>query len=100
MSHTKNNLFAREIIVLGIMVLIFLFWVVPITALASLLSYEEIKRTMPWLGRLIDSNEQIRALVQNVLPSVAMISLNALLPFLFEGLYALCLYFRFANICS
>lgn len=67
------------------MVLIFLFWIIPITALASLLSYEEIKRTMPWLGRLIDSNEQIRALAQNVLPSVAMISLNALLPFLFES---------------
>ena len=85
MTHSRNNQFTREIIVLAIMVLIFLFWIIPITALASLLSYEEIKRTMPWLGRLIDSNEQIRALAQNVLPSVAMISLNALLPFLFES---------------
>lgn len=75
----------REILVLGMMLLVFFFWVFPIAALASLLSYEEIKKTMPWLGRLIDSNEQIRAIVQNVLPSVAMISLNALLPFLFEG---------------
>ena len=67
------------------MALIFFFWVFPITALASLLSYEEIKKAMPWLGRWIDANDQLRAIVQNVLPSVAMISLNALLPFLFEG---------------
>ncbi|THH04916.1 hypothetical protein EW145_g5182 [Phellinidium pouzarii] len=86
MSHSRNTTRARELIVLGLMILIFFFWVFPITALASLLSYEEIKRTMPWLGRWIDSNEQIRAVVQNVLPSVAMISLNALLPFLFEAL--------------
>ena len=37
------------------------------------------------LGRMIDSNEQIRAIVQNSLPSVAMITLNALLPFMLEG---------------
>ena len=85
MSHSRAEGRVRQIIVLGIMLVIFLFWVFPIAALASLLSYQEIKKTMPWLGRLIDSNEEIRAIVQNVLPSVGMISLNALLPFLFEG---------------
>ncbi|KAL5504873.1 hypothetical protein ACEPAH_7536 [Sanghuangporus vaninii] len=86
MGHTRNVRRARELIVLGIMLLIFFFWIFPITALASLLSYEEIKKTMPWLGRWIDANDQLRAIVQNVLPSVAMISFNALLPFLFEAL--------------
>ncbi|KAH8109916.1 DUF221-domain-containing protein [Phellopilus nigrolimitatus] len=86
MAHSRTATRTKELIVLGLMTLIFFFWVFPITALASLLSYEEIKKTMPWLGRLIDSNEQIRAVVQNVLPSVAMISVNALLPFLFEAL--------------
>lgn len=61
------------------------FWIFPITALASLLSYKEIKKVMPWLGRIIDSNDKIRAIVQNSLPSVAMITLNALLPFILEG---------------
>ncbi|KAF7377767.1 hypothetical protein MSAN_00200000 [Mycena sanguinolenta] len=46
----------------------------------------EIKKTMPWLGRLIDSNDQVRAIVQNSLPSVAMITLNACLPFILEAL--------------
>lgn len=76
---------SRELIVFGAMVLLFFFWVIPIAALAGLLSYKEIQKTMPWLARLIDANEQIRAIVQNVLPSVAMISLNALIPFVFEG---------------
>lgn len=61
------------------------FWIFPITALASLLSYKEIKKVMPWLGRIIDSNVKVRAIVQNSLPSVAMITLNALLPFILEG---------------
>jgi hypothetical protein len=50
-----------------------------------LLSLKEIKKTMPWLGRLIESNEQVRAIVQNSLPSAAMITLNGLLPFILEG---------------
>lgn len=76
---------SRELIVLGMMGALLFFWIFPITALASLLSYKEIKKTMPWLGRFIDSNERIRAIVQNSLPSVAMITLNALLPFMLEG---------------
>ncbi|KAJ7768747.1 hypothetical protein B0H14DRAFT_3116710 [Mycena olivaceomarginata] len=71
----------RDIFVLGMIALLFLFWLFPITALAGLLSYDEIKKTMPWLGRLIDQNEQVRAIVQNSLPSVAMITLNAFLTY-------------------
>lgn len=70
---------------LVLMALLLLFWFIPITALAGLLSYKEIKKSMPWLGTLIDSNEKVRAIVQNSLPSVAMITLNALLPFMLEG---------------
>jgi hypothetical protein len=77
---------SRELIVMGMMGALLFFWIFPITGLASLLSYKEIKKTMPWLGQLIDSNERIRAIVQNSLPSVAMITLNALLPFLLEGM--------------
>ncbi len=75
---------------LGALALLFFFWFFPITALASLLSYDEIKRTLPWLGRLIDSNAKVQAVVQNSLPSVAMITLNALLPFLLEGMSLFC----------
>lgn len=68
------------------MALLLFFWVVPVAALAGLLSYKEIKKTWPWLARLIDANAQIGAIVQNSLPSIAVISLNACLPFLLEGI--------------
>jgi calcium permeable stress-gated cation channel len=83
-SHTTMK--TRDYLVMIAMAALFFFWFFPITALASLLSYEEIKRTLPWLGRLIDQNEKVQAIVQNSLPSVAMIILNALLPFILEGL--------------
>ncbi|KAF9004659.1 hypothetical protein BDQ17DRAFT_1399513 [Cyathus striatus] len=86
MTPTTADIRTRDVIVLGLMAFLFFFWLFPITALASLLSYKEIKKTMPWLGKLIDSNEQVRAIVQNSLPSIAMISLNAFLPFMLEGL--------------
>ncbi|KAJ6568448.1 hypothetical protein B0H10DRAFT_2164417 [Mycena sp. CBHHK59/15] len=86
MTPSQLSIQTRDIFVLGMIALLFFFWLFPITALASLLSYNEIKKTMPWLGRLIDSNDKVRAIVQNSLPSVAMITLNALLPFILEGL--------------
>ncbi|KAK0482482.1 hypothetical protein IW261DRAFT_1033633 [Armillaria novae-zelandiae] len=86
MTPSQAHIRTRDALVLGALALLFFFWLFPITALASLLSYDEIKRTLPWLGRLIDSNAKVQAVVQNSLPSVAMITLNALLPFLLEGL--------------
>ncbi|KAF8581445.1 DUF221-domain-containing protein [Ramaria rubella] len=86
MTHSRASIRAREVLVLGIMGVLLFFWVFPVTALASLLSYEEIKKVAPWLGRIIDSSDQIKAIVQNSLPSVAMISLNAFLPFILEFL--------------
>lgn len=86
MVSSNGSLQTRNVIVLAAMGLLFFFWFFPITALASLLSYKEIKKAMPWLGELIDSNDQVRAIVQNSLPSLAMITLNALLPFILEGI--------------
>lgn len=85
MEYSVGSVRARGVFVFICMAVLFLFWLFPIAALASLLSYSEIKKVMPWLGALIDRNEKIRAIVQNSLPSVAMISLNACLPFILEG---------------
>ncbi|OCH85158.1 DUF221-domain-containing protein [Obba rivulosa] len=84
-SYSPASLVVREWIVFGVMGLLLFFWLIPITALASLLSYKEIKKTVPWLGELIDKNQQIRAIVQNLLPSVVIVMLNALLLLLLEG---------------
>ncbi|OSD04375.1 DUF221-domain-containing protein [Trametes coccinea BRFM310] len=76
----------RDYIAMGAMVVLQFFWFIPITALAGLLSFSEIKKTWPWLAEMIESNERLAAIVQNSLPSVAMITLNATLPFLLEAL--------------
>ncbi|TFK68047.1 DUF221-domain-containing protein [Pluteus cervinus] len=86
MTPTSTTIRVRDVIVLLTMFFLLMFWIFPITALASLLSYPELKKSMPWLGKLIDSNVRIRALVQNSLPSLAMITLNAILPFFLEAL--------------
>jgi hypothetical protein len=86
MAPSNLAIQTRGVIVFVAMGLLLFFWFFPITALASLLSYKEIKKAMPWLGKLIDSNVQVRAIVQNSLPSLAMITLNALLPFILEGI--------------
>jgi len=85
LSPTVRNI--RELTVLAFMVFLFFFWAVPITTLAGFLSYKEIKKTLPWLANLIDKNDTIRAVVQNSLPSVAMTLLNAVLPFMLEGMH-------------
>ncbi|EEB89427.1 hypothetical protein MPER_12475, partial [Moniliophthora perniciosa FA553] len=74
MTPSNNSIRVRDVLVLAALALLFFSWVFPISALASLLSYDEIKRTLPWLARLIDKNEQIQAIVQNSLPSKAALT--------------------------
>ena len=83
-SHSPANALVREWIVMAALVVLQFFWFIPITGLASLLSPEEIRKTMPWLADLIDRNEHLGAMVQT-LSSLGMVTLNATLPFLLEG---------------
>jgi calcium permeable stress-gated cation channel len=85
MPLPQSSITFRDWFVIAAMALLLFTWIIPITALSTLLSYTEIQKVMPWLARLIDRNANIRAVVQNSLPSVAMVSLNACLPFLLEG---------------
>lgn len=52
--------------------------------LATLLNYDEIKKVFPWLAELIDKSPRLKAIVQNSLPSLALIMFNSILPFLLE----------------
>ena len=84
MALSPSSRRLRDYVILVIMAALLGAWIFPVTALASLLSYKEIKKVLPWLGNLIDSNAQIKAIVQNSLPSVALVSLMALLPSILE----------------
>ncbi|KAI5996071.1 hypothetical protein EDC04DRAFT_2801083 [Pisolithus marmoratus] len=84
-GHSRGSLFARELLVLGAVGLLFFFWIIPITALASLLSYKEIKKVMPWLGRLSTQTTRFEPSSRTLCQSVAVITLNALLPFIWRA---------------
>lgn len=86
MNYSPTQVRVRGAISLALTFLLLFFWIFPIGSLASLLSYKEIKKTMPWLGNLIDKNDRLRAIVQHSLPSAAVITLNAVLPFILEFL--------------
>lgn len=61
----------------------------PVFTLSGLLSYKEILKVAPWLARLLDTSPRLSALVQNSLPSTAIIAFNGLLPFLLQCTFAL-----------
>lgn len=61
------------------------------------MSYEEIKKIMPWLARFIGSSPRLAAIVQNSLPSLALITFNGLLPFLLECKWEFCSCGRISN---
>jgi hypothetical protein len=62
------------------------WYLAPVAAVATLLSFKEIERLFPWLAHLIESSPTIGALVQTTLPSTAIIIFNAALPYVFEWL--------------
>nr|XP_019005258.1 uncharacterized protein I203_02105 [Kwoniella mangroviensis CBS 8507]OCF68719.1 membrane protein [Kwoniella mangroviensis CBS 8507] len=76
----------RDFFVMGTTGVFFLFWFVPVSSLATLLSYEEIKKIMPWLAKIIDASPRLAAIVQNSLPLLALTIFNGLLPFFLEWL--------------
>lgn len=54
MLLSNASLQARSILVLGAMLLLLSFWLVPVSALARLLNYDAIKKYMPWLTKILD----------------------------------------------
>jgi hypothetical protein len=83
---SDNSLYVRRVLVYMAMGILFAFWSVPVSYLASLLSYDNIKKISPDLAKLIDSNSYVRAFAMNSLPSMALVAFNALLPYFLEAL--------------
>ncbi|WVW78588.1 hypothetical protein I302_100544 [Kwoniella bestiolae CBS 10118] len=84
MTHREAQI--RDFFVMGTTGVFFLFWFVPVSSFATLLSYEEIKKIMPWLAKVIDASPRLAAIVQNSLPLLALTIFNGLLPFFLEWL--------------
>ncbi|PWN32373.1 uncharacterized protein FA14DRAFT_192586 [Meira miltonrushii] len=75
----------RQLLVSAIIIALFVFYIPPLTFLASLLSPNTIKKYLPGLYDLLRKNRRLEALVSTNLPSVVVIiGFNALLPLILE----------------
>ncbi|KAI9772315.1 MAG: hypothetical protein M1840_001064 [Geoglossum simile] len=67
-------------------VILTVFWVVPVGALAPLLNLKSIKKIWPQLAESLSKNELSRSLVNTVLPTAILSLLNASVPYLYDWL--------------
>lgn len=81
---SNNDRRVRQVLVSIFIVAILVFYIPPLVFLASFVSPGAIKTYAPWLDRFLDTDERLRALVQNNLPSLVVIGFNALLPLVLE----------------
>ncbi len=81
---SNNDRRVRQVLVSIFMVAVLVFYIPPLVFLASFVSPGAIKKYAPWLDRLLDTDQRLRALVQNNLPSLVVIGFNALLPLVLE----------------
>ncbi|SPC64188.1 uncharacterized protein UHOD_05173 [Ustilago sp. UG-2017b] len=81
---SNNDRRVRQVLVSIFIVAVLVFYIPPLVFLASFVSPGAIAKYAPWLDRLLDTDERLRALVQNNLPSLVVIGFNALLPLVLE----------------
>lgn len=69
----------RKIIVKLLLILLCLFWVIPVTLVAMLLSPESLRGSIPWVGDLCARSPAFEALIDQVQP-LALLALMSALP--------------------
>lgn len=74
----------RQLMVSVLIIFIFITYLPPLFFLASLLSTDAIAKYAPWLMKLLDRDERLKALVTNFLPSIVLSGFNALMPLFLE----------------
>ena len=74
----------RQILISALVFIILLFYIPPLTAVASFLKPEAIEKYVPWLHNIMMANPRLGALVQNFLPTILVVGFNSLLPIVFE----------------
>ncbi|KAI8446714.1 hypothetical protein BY996DRAFT_6434022 [Phakopsora pachyrhizi] len=90
LNISTTSLKIRNATVLFCMALLYGFWATPVSFLANLMSYESLKSLLGIeFVKLIEKSPTLKALLQNSLPTLAIIIFNALLPFLLEWLCTL-----------
>ncbi|CAB4377235.1 unnamed protein product [Rhizophagus irregularis] len=80
LSIRKRELIIRDVLVNCLVTIIVFSWTVPSSAVATLLSLNSLKKIFPWLEKLAESNEILKSFIQGTLPTLAVVTLNAIIP--------------------
>ncbi|WAQ90618.1 hypothetical protein PtA15_13A16 [Puccinia triticina] len=87
LTISRWSIKARNVMVLLSIAALYGFWATPVTFLAKWMSYDTLVSLLsPKLIQWIEKSPTIKALIQNSLPTLAIIIFNALLPLLLDWL--------------
>jgi hypothetical protein len=83
---SKSRTVIRSWIITIFILILTIFWLIPVVGLAGLLSICSIRQIWPQLADLLESHEILQALVQTGLPTLVVSLLNVAVPFLYDFL--------------
>ncbi|PWN88656.1 DUF221-domain-containing protein [Acaromyces ingoldii] len=83
-SLTPNERRVRQVLVSSFTFALFVFYIPPLAFIASFLSPRTIKKYLPALYDLLKRDDRLMAIASTSLPSIVVISFNAVLPLILE----------------
>ncbi|RAL62951.1 hypothetical protein DID88_004040 [Monilinia fructigena] len=82
----RSNRMIRSWAITIFILILTIFWLVPVAALAGLVSLCSIRQVLPGLADVLESHDILKALVQTGLPTLVVSLLNLAIPFLYDYL--------------
>ncbi|KAI9640789.1 hypothetical protein NHQ30_010629 [Ciborinia camelliae] len=82
----RSNRMIRSWAITIFILILTIFWLIPVAALAGLVSLCSIRQVWPGLADVLESHDILKALVQTGLPTLVVSLLNLAIPFLYEYL--------------
>jgi hypothetical protein len=83
---SRSNRMIRSWIITIFILILTIFWLIPVGALAGLLDLCSIRQVWPGLANLLASHDILKALIQTGLPTLVVSLLNVAVPFLYDYL--------------
>ena len=83
---SRSSRMTRSWIITIFILILTVFWLIPVGALAGLLDLCSIRQVWPGLANVLESHDILKALVQTGLPTLVVSMLNVAVPFLYDYL--------------
>ena len=83
---TRSSRMIRSWTITVFILVLTVFWLIPVAGLAGLINICTIRQVLPGLADVLESHEIVRSLVQTGLPTLIVSLLNVAVPFLYDYL--------------